>query len=78
MSYPPGRLREEVARLRAVKTMLVESLGLDPKVTVRRLGSLSALEARQFARLEQLAARAHRTLSTPAELLAEMERAGRG
>jgi hypothetical protein len=34
--------------------MLVEALGCDPKVTVRKLGSLTALEARQFARLQKL------------------------
>jgi len=67
--YPACRLRQQVARLRALAVMVEEGIGEDPKSTVRRLTGLVAVESRQMARLEELAP-VHRKPTTGAELLA--------
>ncbi len=54
-SYPACRLRQQVARLRALAVMVEEGIGEDGKATIRRLTGLVAIEGRQMARLEELA-----------------------
>ncbi len=69
-SFPACRLRQQVARLRALAVMVEESLGSDPKATVRRLTALVAIEGRQMARLEQLGGR------EPLDLARRLQAAG--
>jgi hypothetical protein len=52
-----ARLRRQAARYLAMIEMVTQSIGVDPKATVRRLTALQMTADRQLARLDALGAR---------------------